>query len=208
MSNDIIKNKAKEIINSSTIGNLMSFDKFIPDVIEMMVEMYNEGAEVNNFRMAQSLKLEHDINVQLTKENKQLSEMIDAEHSLNEELMKENERLKKSLEYEEDDIYDAVRDHREKERGITITSFNNNKKQTLMQDQQVSSQLPPVTLYDRLLKEKRELDEWREFLEETTKLKDIDGVQMSLLNIQSHAMLTYSQVLTERISWLSYNSEP
>lgn len=57
----------------------------------------------------------------------------------------------------------------------------------------------------RLLEEKQQLDERREKLEAFIKsdpFQTIDGVQQSLLNIQANAMLTYSQVLTERIAWL------
>jgi hypothetical protein len=62
------------------------------------------------------------------------------------------------------------------------------------------------TFRDRLLAEKTELDERREKLVtflESEKVNDIEPLQISLLNIQSQAMLTYSQVLTERISWLA-----
>ena len=58
---------------------------------------------------------------------------------------------------------------------------------------------------DRLLTEKQELDERREKLVaflESEKVKEIEPLQISLLNVQSQAMLTYSQVLTERIAWL------
>lgn len=61
------------------------------------------------------------------------------------------------------------------------------------------------TFKDRLLVEKQELDEKRSKLESfqtSDKFKDIDPVQMSLLNIQSQAMATYSQCLLERIAWL------
>ena len=61
------------------------------------------------------------------------------------------------------------------------------------------------TFKDRLLTEKAELDEKRSKLESfqtSDKFKDIDPVQMSLLNIQSQAMTTYSQCLLERIAWL------
>lgn len=58
---------------------------------------------------------------------------------------------------------------------------------------------------DRLLTEKQELDERREKLVaflESEKVNSIEPLQVSLLNVQSQAMLTYSQVLTERIAWL------
>jgi hypothetical protein len=61
------------------------------------------------------------------------------------------------------------------------------------------------TFYDRLLAEKTELDERREKLVsflESEKVKDIEPLQISLLNVQSQAMLTYSQVLAERIAWI------
>lgn len=62
------------------------------------------------------------------------------------------------------------------------------------------------TFYDRLLAEKSELDERREKLVsflESDKVKDIDPIQASLLRVQSHAMLTYSQILDERLSRLN-----
>ena len=61
------------------------------------------------------------------------------------------------------------------------------------------------SFYDRLLAEKTELDERREKLVaflESEKVNEIEPFQVSLLNIQSQAMLTYSQVLAERIAWL------
>lgn len=61
------------------------------------------------------------------------------------------------------------------------------------------------TFKERLLTEKSELDEKREKLEafqNSEKFKEIDPVQMTLLNIQSQAMATYSQCLLERIAWL------
>jgi hypothetical protein len=61
------------------------------------------------------------------------------------------------------------------------------------------------TFKDRLLAEKVELDEKRNKLEtfqQSEAFAKIDPVQMSLLNIQSQAMATYSQCLLERIAWL------
>lgn len=55
------------------------------------------------------------------------------------------------------------------------------------------------TFKERLLTEKAELDEKRSKLEAFQK---IEPVQMTLLNIQAQAMLTYSQCLTERLAWL------
>lgn len=58
---------------------------------------------------------------------------------------------------------------------------------------------------DRLLTEKAELDEKREKLEafqNSPAFQNINPVQMTLLNIQSQAMLTYSQCLLERIARL------
>jgi hypothetical protein len=59
------------------------------------------------------------------------------------------------------------------------------------------------SFYDRLLAEKQELDARREKLVsflESDKVNDVEATQISLLNIQSQAMATYSQVLTERIA--------
>lgn len=61
------------------------------------------------------------------------------------------------------------------------------------------------TFKDRLLAEKEELDEKRAKLEtfqSSEAFSKIDPVQMTLLNIQSQAMATYSQCLLERIAWL------
>lgn len=55
----------------------------------------------------------------------------------------------------------------------------------------------------RLLEEKAQLDERREKLvafQESEAFTNIPPVQQTLLNIQSHAMLTYSQILLERIA--------
>jgi hypothetical protein len=60
--------------------------------------------------------------------------------------------------------------------------------------------------YERLLSEKKELDERREKLSNflnSEKVNDIDYRQVSLLNIQSQAMATYSQCLLERIALLA-----
>lgn len=62
------------------------------------------------------------------------------------------------------------------------------------------------TFYDRLLEEKTQLDERKEKMDaflSSEAAKNIDGVQLSLLNIQSQAMATYSQCLLERIARLS-----
>jgi hypothetical protein len=66
------------------------------------------------------------------------------------------------------------------------------------------------TYYSRLVVEKEELDERRENLNnflESDRINSIDPVQMSLLNIQSMAMLTYSQVLAERIARIGATTE-
>lgn len=58
---------------------------------------------------------------------------------------------------------------------------------------------------DRLLTEKKEVDEKREKLDAflgSQPFSKIDPRQQSLLNIQSHVMTAYSQVLTERIALL------
>lgn len=58
---------------------------------------------------------------------------------------------------------------------------------------------------DRLVIEKNGLDERIEKLGaflESEAFGEIDPIQMSLLNIQHTAMLTYSQCLLERLSWL------
>lgn len=57
----------------------------------------------------------------------------------------------------------------------------------------------------RLLDEKQQLDEKREKLQAylgSDKFMQIDAVQQRLLNIQIHAMNTYSQCLLERITAL------
>lgn len=61
------------------------------------------------------------------------------------------------------------------------------------------------TLKERLLTEKAELDEKRSKLEafqNSEAFQKIEPVQMTLLNIQAQAMLTYSQCLLERLAWL------
>jgi len=58
----------------------------------------------------------------------------------------------------------------------------------------------------RLNDEKVELDSKIEKLDsflESDNVKNIDSVQVSLLNIQSQAMKTYSQILLERITLLN-----
>ena len=62
----------------------------------------------------------------------------------------------------------------------------------------------------RLIAEKIQLDEKKDKLtefQESEAFKKIDPVQMSLLNIQSQAMQTYSQCLLERIAWLETKAE-
>lgn len=58
----------------------------------------------------------------------------------------------------------------------------------------------------RLNDEKAELDSKIEKLDSflgSENVKNIDSVQVSLLNVQSQAMKTYSQILLERITLLS-----
>ena len=58
---------------------------------------------------------------------------------------------------------------------------------------------------DRLLEEKAVLDQKIEKLSTflvSEKAQEIDSIQLTLLNIQQHAMLTYSQCLLERINLL------
>lgn len=62
------------------------------------------------------------------------------------------------------------------------------------------------TFKDRLLEEKAQLDERRSKLEafqSSDKFKDIEPVQMTLLNIQAQAMSAYSQCLLERLAWMA-----
>lgn len=57
----------------------------------------------------------------------------------------------------------------------------------------------------RLFEEKKQLDDRHSALEsflKSDKVTTIDPVQVTLLNIQSHAMATYSQCLEERINRL------
>ncbi len=64
----------------------------------------------------------------------------------------------------------------------------------------------PMTFLDRLNREKSELDDRLDKLKsfmESDNFNKIDTVQKSLLQVQAHAMLTYSQVLFERFKWLS-----
>lgn len=62
------------------------------------------------------------------------------------------------------------------------------------------------TFKERLEVEKKELDEklgkLKSFME-TDNFKTIDKVQQSLLRVQAHAMLTYSQILFERLAFLN-----
>lgn len=63
---------------------------------------------------------------------------------------------------------------------------------------------------ERLTKEKKELDEKIEKLDKfiaSDAYDDIEGMQMSLLNIQLTAMMTYSQCLLERVAWLEIMDE-
>jgi hypothetical protein len=65
------------------------------------------------------------------------------------------------------------------------------------------------TFKERLAVEKQELDAKLDKLAEfkvSDKFLQIDGVQMSLLDIQFKAMETYSQCLRERIMWLEKNA--
>lgn len=62
-----------------------------------------------------------------------------------------------------------------------------------------------LSFKDRLIEEKNGLEEKRTKLkafQESENFAKIDPIQMSLLNIQAQAMLTYSQCLTERLTWL------
>ncbi len=64
----------------------------------------------------------------------------------------------------------------------------------------------PMTFLDRLNREKSELDEKLDKLKlfmESDNFNKIDAVQKSLLQIQVHSMLMYSQILFERLQWLS-----
>lgn len=61
------------------------------------------------------------------------------------------------------------------------------------------------TFKERLVTEKTELDEKRDKLnmfQQSEAFQKIDPFQMSLLNIQSQAMASYSQCLLERLAWL------
>jgi len=61
------------------------------------------------------------------------------------------------------------------------------------------------TFKERLVDEKKQLDEKIEKLEAFTlseNFQKIEAVQMSLLNTQLFAMKTYSQILVERLAWL------
>jgi hypothetical protein len=63
----------------------------------------------------------------------------------------------------------------------------------------------------RLLDEKQQLDERIGKLEafiESDEYINVDGHQMSLLNIQLYSMLTYSQILLERIVLPEYELNP
>lgn len=62
-----------------------------------------------------------------------------------------------------------------------------------------------LSFKDRLIEEKNNLQEKITKLnafQESENFNKIEPFQMSLLNIQAQAMLTYSQCLTERLSWL------
>lgn len=61
------------------------------------------------------------------------------------------------------------------------------------------------TFKERLEIERQELEEKRTKLNEfqqSEAFQNIAPVQMSLLNIQAQAMLTYGQCLVERLTWL------
>lgn len=62
-----------------------------------------------------------------------------------------------------------------------------------------------MTFYDRLLQEKSELDEKKTKLDAflSTSPTNIPAIHISLLNIQSQIMGSYSQVLLERIALLT-----
>jgi hypothetical protein len=63
-----------------------------------------------------------------------------------------------------------------------------------------------MSFIDRLIEEKEQLDIKLEKLNSFLsgeQLKPIDGVQITLLNIQAKAMATYSQCLLERLVRLS-----
>jgi hypothetical protein len=61
------------------------------------------------------------------------------------------------------------------------------------------------TFKERLIAEKQDLDDKLiklvEFIN-SEKFATVAPIQMTLLNIQSQAMATYSQCLLERIAWL------
>jgi len=68
----------------------------------------------------------------------------------------------------------------------------------------------PDTFMDRLKREKSELDYKRDKLNDfqnTSTFNSLPAVQQSLLNVQAHAMTTYSQCLLERLTWLSSEEE-
>jgi hypothetical protein len=65
--------------------------------------------------------------------------------------------------------------------------------------------IPPKGFYERLLDEKNEVDSRSAKLEmflRTDKAKEIDPVQLSLLNVQLLAMQAYSRCLLERLVYL------
>lgn len=63
-----------------------------------------------------------------------------------------------------------------------------------------------MSFYGRLLEEKQELDnrlaKLNSFLENGN-FNGVSAAQIALLNVQSHTMAAYSQILTERIALLS-----
>lgn len=66
-------------------------------------------------------------------------------------------------------------------------------------------EIPLPGFLERLIDEKNELDVKSAKLESfllTDKAKEIEPIQLSLLNIQLNAMQTYSRCLLERLIWL------
>ena len=62
-----------------------------------------------------------------------------------------------------------------------------------------------TTFKDRLIDEKNQLDEKISKLEAffmNPAFKEIEPIQMSLLNTQVQIMHAYSQILTERLAWI------
>jgi hypothetical protein len=87
-----------------------------------------------------------------------------------------------------------------------LTPFGKGQQQTALDGLCKIHKNGMSTFKERLITEKSELDEKRGKLaafQNSEAFKKIDPVQMTLLNIQAQAMLTYSQCLTERLAWLS-----